>query len=93
MDSFLALLPVPAYAAAIAAVALLADRVLADHDSGPSALFRIEPDPPGPGGVEEEEPVRWKVERLRRPTRAESAPSAATLPTGAAGGLEGACLP
>jgi hypothetical protein len=93
MGSLLALLSVPAYVAAIAAVALLADRVLADHEFGPSTLFRIELDPRAPRGVEEEEPVRWKVERLRRPTRAERAPSA-SLPTSAArGGLEGACLP
>ena len=93
MDSLLDLLTIPAYAAAIAAVALLANRVLAGDDTGLSALFRIELDPPGPRGVQEEEPVRWNVERLRRPTRAESAPSA-TLPTSAArGGLEGACLP
>ena len=85
-------LPIPAYAAAIAAVALLANRLLAGDDTGLSALFRIELDPPGPRRVQEEEPVRWKVERLRRPTRAESAPSA--LPTRAArGGLEGVSFP
>ena len=93
MESLLALLPVPAYAAAIAALALLADRVLADREADLSVLFRFEPDPPSPRGVEEDEPVRWNVERLRRPTRTESAPSGASLPTGAAGGLEGACLP
>jgi len=93
MDSLLELLPVPAFAAAIAAVALLANRLLAGDDTGLSALFRIELDPPAPRGVQEEEPVRWKVERLRRPTRAESAPSAA-LPTSAArGGLEGMSIP
>ena len=90
MDSLLALLPVPAHAAAIAAVALLANRVLADDDPGVSALFRIELDPPGPRGVDEEEPVRWNVEGLRRPTRTASAASAASLPIGAAAGLEGA---
>ena len=93
MDSLLDLLTIPAYAAAIAAVALLANRLLDGDDTGLSALFRIELDPPGPRGVPEEEPVRWNVERLRRPTRAESAPSAA-LPTSAArGGLEGVSLP
>jgi hypothetical protein len=93
MDSLLALLPVPVYAAAIAAVALLANRVLADHETGVSALFRIELDPPGPRDVQEEEPVRWNVERLSRPARTGSAPAGASLPTGVAGGLEGACLP
>ncbi len=93
MDSLLDLLTVPAYAAAIAVVALLANRLLAGDDTGPSALFRIELDPPGPRGVQEEEPVRWNVERLRRPTRPDSAPSA-TLPTSVApGGLEAACSP
>jgi hypothetical protein len=77
---------------AIAAVALLANRVLPDHNTGLSALFRIELDPPRPDGVQEEEPVRWNVERLRRPTRTASAPSAASPATGAAGGLEGVCL-
>ena len=47
MDSLLALLPIPAYAAAIAAVALVTNRVLGD-DTGLAALFRIELDPPGP---------------------------------------------
>jgi hypothetical protein len=94
MDSLLALLPVPAYAAVIAAVALLANRLLAGDNTGLSALFRIDLDPPSPRRrVQEEEPERWNVERLRRPTRAENAPSAGALPTGVAGGLEGVCLP
>jgi hypothetical protein len=93
MDSRLTLLPVPAYAAAIAAMALLTNRLVAGDDTGLSALFRIEVDPHGPRGVQEEEPMPWNVERLRRPTRAESAPSAAGLPTGATGGLEGVCVP
>ena len=91
MDALLALLPIPAYAAAIAAVALVTNRVLGD-DTGLSALFRIELDPQGPPGVHEEEPVRWNVERLRRPMRG-SAPSVAAVPSGAAGGLEGVCVP
>ena len=37
MDALLALLPIPAYAAAIAAVALVTDRVLGD-DTGLRAL-------------------------------------------------------
>ena len=94
MDSLLDLLTIPAYAAAIAALALLANRLLAGDDTGLSALFRIELDPPGPRDVQEEEaPVRWTVERLPRPARTESALSGASLPTGAVGGLEGACLP
>ena len=92
MDSLLDLLTIPGYAAANAVVALLAKRLLAGDDTGFSALFRIELDPPGPRGVPEEEPVRWNVERLRRPTRAESAPAA--LPTRAARrGLEGVSFP
>jgi hypothetical protein len=92
MDALLALLPIPVYAAAVAAVAVVTNRLLAGDDSGLSSLFRIELDPQGPGGVDEEEPVRWNLERLRRPTR-ESAPSAAAQPTGALGGLEGVCVP
>jgi hypothetical protein len=92
MDPVLALLPVPAYAAVIAAVAILANRLLAGDDTGLSELFRIELDPPRPGRAQEDEPVRWNVERLRRPTRTESTPSAAAMPTGAAGSLEGVCL-
>jgi hypothetical protein len=72
MDPVLALLPVPAYAAVIAAVAILANRLLAGDDTGLSELFRIELDPPRPGRAQEDEPVRWNVERLRRPTRTEA---------------------
>ena len=58
MDSLLDLLTIPAYAAAIAALALLANRVLAGDDTGLSALFRSALDPPEPRGVHEGEPVR-----------------------------------
>jgi hypothetical protein len=92
MDSLLALLPVPAYAAVIAAVAILTSRLLAGDDTGLAALFRIELDPPSPrGAVQEAEPVRWNAERLRRPPRAKNAPSPGALPTGA-GRLEGVSL-
>jgi hypothetical protein len=37
-------------------------------------------DAPWPRGVQEEEPVRWDVQRLRRPVRA---PSRETVPCGA----------
>jgi hypothetical protein len=37
-------------------------------------------DPPWPRGVQEEEPVRWDAQRLRRPARA---PSRETVPGGA----------
>jgi hypothetical protein len=92
MEAFLALLAVPAYGAAVAGVALLANRILADDGTGLSAVFRIELDPPRPRDVHEDEPVRWNLERLRRPARTDSAPSPA-FPPEAAGGLEGACLP
>ena len=34
-----------------------------------AVLFRYPVDPPLPRGMQEEEPVRWHVERLRRPSR------------------------
>ena len=35
-------------------------------------LFRYPINPPLPRGIQEEEPVRWHVERLRRPPRSDA---------------------
>jgi hypothetical protein len=87
MEALLALLAVPAYAAVIAVLAFAANRVLADDDTVLSTVLRIQLDPPR-RGVEEEEPLRWNLDRLRGPVRTDRGPST-VLPTGAPGGLEG----
>ena len=89
MDTLLALAPLAAPLAAIGAIALLVDRFLGDHDLGAEILFTIQPDPPRSREIEEEEPVRWNVARLRRPSG--RAPGTSAAPSH--GGFEVACSP
>jgi hypothetical protein len=49
----------------VAAPAIVLNRLMADADGpGIGELFRIPVDPPLPRGVQEEEPVRWRLDRL-----------------------------
>jgi hypothetical protein len=89
MDTLVAVAQFVAYVAAIGAIASLVDRLLGDDDTGQATLVTTQFDPPWPRGVQEEEPLRWNVERLRRPTRSAGGRDAAAEP--AARGLEGAC--
>ena len=55
------------FVAFVAAPPIIIHRVLADPDwPGLSELFRIPVDPPWPRGVQEEEPIRWRVDHLSR---------------------------
>ena len=68
MNELGALLPILPYAISIALLAALLHR-LARWSDGPSlaGLVGGHWDFPWPRGVQEEEPVRWDVQRLRRP--------------------------
>ena len=58
----------------VVAPAVLLNRLIAGAD-GPALadIFKIPLDPPLPRGVQEEEPVRWRLDRLeRRPVSADS---------------------
>ena len=85
MEILSSLVSYAAYAAAIAAVVVLVNRAFYADESAVDVLFRVELDPPWPRGVQEEEPVRWNVERLRRPTRADASPPAVSVPAGVCG--------
>jgi hypothetical protein len=91
MDTLVAVAQFAAYVAAIGAIALICDRLLGDDDTGQATLLTTRFDAAWPHGVQEEEPQRWNVERLRRPTRTAAGRAAAAEP--AARGLEAACSP
>jgi hypothetical protein len=60
--------------ALIAAPAILISRLLANADGGTLAdLFAIPLDPPWPHGVQEEEPIRWRMQALRQRPRVDDA--------------------
>ena len=69
----------------LGATVVLVNRVFDAGEPGLDGLFRIELDPPRPHGLQEEEPVRWNVERLHRPTTADASPAAASTPVGVVG--------
>jgi hypothetical protein len=62
---FASLLEIAACAALVVAPAVLLNRLLAGAE-GPALadVFAIPVDPPLPRGVQEEEPVRWRLDRL-----------------------------
>ena len=68
MNELGALLPILPYALSVALLAALLHRLAAWND-GPSLADLVSGprDLPWPQGVQEEEPVRWDVQRLRRP--------------------------
>jgi hypothetical protein len=58
----------------IVAPVVLLNRLIAGSAGGAlSDLFAIPVDPPWPRGVQEEEPVRWRVELLHRRTPSRAA--------------------
>ena len=67
MNELGALLPIFPYALSVALLAALVHRLAAWSD-GPSIADLVSGprDLPWPRGVQEEEPVRWDVQRLRR---------------------------
>jgi hypothetical protein len=71
MNELGALLPILPYALSVALLAALLHR-LAAWSEGPSLADLVSGprDLPWPRGVQEEEPVRWDVQRLRRPAPA-----------------------
>ena len=85
MEMLIALAPYAAYAGVIAALVILLNRAFYADESGVDTLFRIELDPPWPRGVQEEEPVRWNVERMRRPTRPDASLPAVSVSAGVCG--------
>jgi hypothetical protein len=67
VTEFASLFEIAASAAVIVVPVIALNRLLADPDGpGLSVLFRIPVDPPMPRGVQEEEPLRWRLERLDR---------------------------
>ena len=77
MTEFASLLEIAASTAMIVAPAILFNRLLAGSE-GPSLadLFAIPVDPPRPRGVQEEEPVRWLLDRFEHRTAAGDAAAA-----------------
>ena len=69
MTDLASLFEIAASTAMIVAAAFLLNRLLAGAE-GPTLadLFAIPLDPPWPRGVQEEEPGRWRLERLERPS-------------------------
>ena len=55
-----------------------------------ATLFTIPPDPPAPRGVQEEEPVRWRLERLQ-PRRDEETPQPVRHAIPSFGGRQTGC--
>jgi hypothetical protein len=82
MEILSTLVPYAAYAGLVGAMVVLLNRVFDAGEQGLDGLFRIELDPPRPPGLQEEEPARWNVERLHRPTRANASPAAESAPVG-----------
>jgi hypothetical protein len=78
------LLQILGFTALVVTPPIVLNRLLADSD-GPvlADLLRIPIDPPRPRGVQEEEPVPWRIDRLRRPSAAAEAPAKACRPRGA----------
>ncbi len=66
MTDFTILFEMAGYIAVVVVPVILLNRWLADAE-GPSlaGMFAIPLDPPWPRGVQEEEPVQWRVERLK----------------------------
>jgi hypothetical protein len=85
MDMVTAIAPYAAYAGLIATVVVLLNRIFSADGSAVDTLFRIELDPPRPRGVQEDEPVRWNVERMRRPTRPDASLPGVSVPAGVRG--------
>ena len=69
----------------LGATVVLVNRVFDAGEPGLDGLFRIELDRPRPHGLQEEEPVRWNIERLHRPTRTDASQAAASTPIGVVG--------
>jgi hypothetical protein len=71
VTEFASLLEIAASTAMIVAPAILFNRLLAGAE-GPTLanLFAIPVDPPWPRGVQEEEPVRWPLDRFEHRTAA-----------------------
>ena len=92
MNELASLLPIVPYAVAVAILALLLRR-LAAWNEGPSlaALVGGSRDLPWPRGVQEEEPVRWDLQRLRRPARREGTVARPALSPGARPHLDRVC--
>jgi hypothetical protein len=85
MEVLSTLVPYAAYAGVVGAMVVLVNRVFDAGEPGLDGLFRIDLDPPRPHGLQEEEPARWNVERLHRPTPADASPAAASTPVGVVG--------
>jgi hypothetical protein len=68
------LLQLVAAAAIVVAPAVLARWLAGPEPVGLSGLFRFHSEPAWPTGVQEEEPVRWKVELIGRSGAAAAAP-------------------
>jgi hypothetical protein len=83
MNELASLLPIVPYVVTVALLAVLLRR-LAEWNDGPSlaSLVGGNPDLLWPRGVQEEEPIRWRVKALR-PWRAQWQAPAATLAAGA----------
>ena len=92
MNELASLLPIVPYAA-LAALLVALLRRLAAWNEGPSlaALVGGPRDLPWPRGVQEEEPVRWDVQRLRRPARREGTVARPALSPGTRPHLDQAC--
>jgi len=84
MESLSMLVPYAALGV-LGATVVLVNRVFDAGEPGLDGLFRIELDPPRPHGLQEEEPVRWNIERLHRPTRTDASQAAASTPVGVVG--------
>lgn len=68
MTDYATLLQMAATIVLVVAPAVLLNRLLAgDEGSTLTDILAIPIDPPWPRGVQEEEPVPWRVERLARP--------------------------
>ena len=66
MHEVLSLLEIGFYISLVVAPALVLNRLLEDAEGASLAdLFAIALDPPLPRGIQEEEPERWQVERIR----------------------------
>jgi len=67
MNDFLILIQFAGATALVAAPAILIHRLLAGSEGGSLAdLFAIPADQPWPRGVQEEGPLRWRLEMLHR---------------------------
>jgi hypothetical protein len=85
MEILSTLVPYAAYAGLVGAMVVLLNRVFDAGEPGLDGLFRIELDPPRRPDLQEDEPVRWNVERLHRPTRADTSAAAVSAPAGVCG--------